>query len=79
MLRAIEYTDTTSKEPAAKEIFSWLQTQVDYLGGRILEPSPAKPGWRVQVIFQDCGHDLPLPDGCRRVFCPSSFLHTLGV
>ena len=65
----------------AEEIFASMQLQTDYRGGRILAPSPAKPGWRVQTFHEDCGeHDgRNLPDGLRRVIILKNQRQAMGI
>lgn len=80
MLKALQFIDTFLTEPAAVVAFNLLKVQTGYLGGRILQPSPAKPGWRVQVFFR---HDVApggwLPDGMQEVAIPESIQATLGI
>jgi hypothetical protein len=78
MIKAVQYIHASANETEAREALDFLRAQVDFIGGRVLEPSASKPGWRVQVLFEDCGHDAPLPDGCLRVTAPRSFLRQLG-
>lgn len=75
--KAVQYVDTFRNEAEAESALAWLRTQVDYVGGRILRPSDVKPGWRVQAFFEDCAHDLPLPEGCLRVVVPPALAAAL--
>lgn len=80
-LRAIQIMETAPNEAVAREIFAGQREQIGYLGGRILPPSPVKPGWRVQVFIEDdggAGSDW-LPHGMRRVIIPAGMRSTLGI
>lgn len=74
---AIQYLDTAHDEFSAVAMKEALSRQVDYIAGRVIPPSDVYPTWRVQVLFEDCGHDLPLCDGLRRVYAPASFIRRL--
>lgn len=73
---AVQYVDDAVSEKEAKDMLWACFIQVDYLGGRVLAPTYFN-GWRVQALFEDCEHDLPLPDGCRRVVVPPSLWASL--
>jgi len=72
--KMVQVYEIVNSESEAVEILSFLSTQVDFVCARVLPPHAAKPGWKVQAFMDDCGHDLPLPDGCRRVVVPPSLL-----
>lgn len=74
LIAAIQYVDAVESESEADEMLSFLRTQVDYLGGRIL-PAIGDIPLRVQAFFDDASDCGPLPDGCRRVLVPE---HMLG-
>lgn len=80
MLKALQFMESFLTEEEAHKSFKWLQTQVGYLGGRILEPSGAKPGWRVQVFFvKENAKGGWLPDGMQEVMIPESLMAALGL
>ena len=71
----IEYIDKVKDRAEAEEVLSAMMAQSGYLGGRILTPSPAKPGWRVQTFFDNEGIiEGWLPDGCHYRLTPLSLL-----
>lgn len=74
----LQYTEQLPSETEARRVFAWLQTQMGYCGGRVLPPSAAKPGWRVQVFFEDETFDW-FPDGVRRVYVPDGVRRTVGI
>jgi hypothetical protein len=78
-MRAIQFIDESNDEATAEQAFTWLQTQVGYLGGRILSPSASKPKWRVQAFFEDEPAAEWLPDGCLRVLILDRQRRMLGV
>jgi hypothetical protein len=78
-LHAIQIMETAPNESTAREIFAGLREQIGYLGGRILPPSPAKPGWRVQVFIEDDGTAEALPRGMRRVIIPGGQRSAMGI
>jgi hypothetical protein len=65
---AIQHMATARDEKEAHQILEGMKIQVDYLGGRIIPPSPQKPGWRVQT-FSLTNDDFGrwLPEGSRHV------------
>ena len=70
LITCIQYIEQYPSENAARDGLAFLETQVDYLGGRALPPTAVNPIWRTQTFFEDTPEaeaDLPLPDGCRRV------------
>lgn len=74
-----QYTDTaTSQSEAETWLESW-RVQHGFRGGRVLPPSPSKPGWRLQVFTEDVGAGAALPDGQRRVFVLRSQFTTMGI
>jgi hypothetical protein len=75
--RAVQYMDHPRDRDEAVSMLGECRRQVDFIAGRVLPPTDTKPGWRLQCLFQDCGHDLPLPDGMRRVIVPPSLLTTM--
>lgn len=77
MMRAIQYIKTATCAADASTTLDWLRGLDTFIDGRVLPPSAEKPGFRVQVFFEDCGSDAPLPDGCRRVFLPPSLLEAM--
>lgn len=89
MTQVIQYIDTARTEQEACNMLAWLATQVDYIGGRILEPvtrgwwevgtGPESTTWGVQVFFQDAPEASWLPDGCRRVILLNSQRKQFGL
>lgn len=79
-MRAIQYIDSAPDSASAHAMLDSLAIQVDYLAGRVLAPSPSKPGWRVQALFEDVPEVAPelLPEGCRHVFVPRGFMGLNG-
>jgi hypothetical protein len=73
----VQNVEEAKTEAEAQEIFAQLQTQQGYQGGRIIPPSPAKPGWRVQTFYEDAQGWLP--DGCRRVLVLPGLRRLLGL
>jgi hypothetical protein len=83
---AIQYVDAFASEAAADEALLALYEQVDFIAGRTIAPSPAKPGWRVQAFFEDTARTrdfsrIPrggewLPDNLRRVVIRPSFIES---
>ena len=73
-MNAIQFYDTAKDQAEAEEMLAGLSLQVDFLAGRILKPSPGKPGWRIQALFEDAPNVGWFPDGCRRVIVPCGFL-----
>lgn len=69
----IQYTDTAKNETEARESLSFLATQIDYRGGRVL-PAIGDIPWRVQAFFEDAGETAWLPDGCLRALTPERML-----
>jgi hypothetical protein len=72
---AIQIMETAENQPAAIEIFTTINIQDGILAARIIEPSPAKPEWRVQAIMETNG-EYPngwLPDGMRHVLWRGTF------
>ena len=67
---AIQYVDTFPSEAHADEALLALYEQVDFIAGRIIAPSPAKPGWRVQAFFEDVART-------RNTFLSESFMSFL--
>ncbi len=57
MIKAIQYYDVERTEREALEDLDWLRVQQGFLGGRVIAPTPAKPGWRVQAFFDAEGVD----------------------
>lgn len=77
-MQAIQYVETMTSRATAESALGWLGTQVDYMGGRVLEPGPGKP-WRVQAFFDAAGVSAGwLPDGCRLVTVPDGQRKALG-
>lgn len=76
---ATQFVATFASEGAAREALDGQEVQDGFLGGRILPPHPAKPGWRVQSFWADLGDKSALPDGMRRVYCPVGQLRILGI
>ncbi len=73
-VKCFQYTDEAKTEKQANEFMSFLKTQVDFIGGRILPPTPMR-GWFVQTFFEDHDtNDMPLPDGVLHVMCPKYLL-----
>lgn len=83
MLKAIQYTETLANELEADSTISYLSLQDGFLGGRVLAPSPEKPGWRIQIFFRDeTGKELLhclLPDGCKAVLIPPFLASVFGI
>lgn len=75
---AIQIMETAQSQSAAKETLAGLARLDGYLGGRILPPSPAKPGWRVQAFLADDGAK-DLPHGMRRVTILAGQRAALGI
>lgn len=79
----IQITETFQVALHAQEALSGLERQDGYVGGRLIEPSAEKPGWRIQVFFQDEPEAAEfadhLPDGVRRVLVMDSTRKTLGI
>jgi len=68
----IQVVESFDDEADAREALAALGDQDGYRGGRVLAPSSAKPGWRVQAFFEEeilnFGATLGwLPDGVRWV------------
>lgn len=66
---AIQIIEAAKDRSEAETILSALRLLVDHIASRILKPSPAKPGFRVQAITEGNG-EFPsgwLPDGCKHV------------
>ena len=72
MHRAIQITEVAKTWEEAYGMLRGLAAQDGWIGGRLISPSAAKPGWHVQGFVEDNPHagDMWLPDGCRRVFVP---------
>ena len=69
---AIQLWETARTEPDARQMLDGLALQSGYLGGRIMEPHPARldcpTAWIVQAFFKnDADPAAPLGDGLRRV------------
>ncbi len=76
----IQLIEQFQSEADAKQAFEVLGDQDGFEGGRVLEPSPSKPGWRVQAFFQDEPEAAGwLPDGMRRVLVPGGVRARLGL
>lgn len=76
---ALQVVEPARDKTEALEMLEGLTHQDGYLGGRVLEPSPSKPDWRVQGFLQDEPKAAGwLPDGMRRVVLPHGFLEHLG-
>jgi hypothetical protein len=74
LVKCFQYTDEAKSKEQANEFISFLKSQTDFIGGRILEPTPSR-GWFVQTFFEDHEtNNMPLPDGVRRVLCPKALL-----
>lgn len=80
-MKAIQFVESFNRADDARLAFAAIQEQSGYIGGRLLEPSPIYPDWRIQAFFEVDGHDLGdwLPDGCRVVIIPSGQQATLGI
>lgn len=80
-MKALQYIETVSSLEGASHILETLLEQVDYLGGRILLPSPEKPNYRVQAFFKDVPEaDVnTFPDGMRRVVIPECLYSRYGI
>jgi hypothetical protein len=70
-----------SDEAGARLARAEAELQVDFLGAQLLEPSPAKPGWRLQAFFSAHGVELDalLPDGSRFVLILDSQYRMFGI
>lgn len=75
---ALQLMETAQTQKAAKETLAGIARLDGYLGGRILPPSPQKPGWRVQAFLEDDGAK-DLPHGMRRVVIPAGQRAALGI
>ena len=73
MIKAIEMIEAATNEATAQSYLDGWRTQVDFISGRVLAPTYFD-GWRAQGFFEDCGHNMPLPDGCHRRLVPQSLL-----
>lgn len=80
---ALQFTDTFDNEEDAVQALEGLKIQDGYLGGRVMPPTPSKPGWRLQAFFQDepeaAANSAGLPDGMRRVLLLPGQKHQLGI
>lgn len=76
---ATQFIATFASEAEARAALVAQQGQVGFLGGRVLPPHPAKPGWKVQSFWTDLGAETTLPEGMRRVYCPTGQLRILGI
>lgn len=74
-----QYTDTARSEAEAHEMLMGQLGQHGSRGGRVLVPSPSKPGWRIQAFHEDAGAGVHLPDGNRRVWVPRSQFTLMGI
>jgi hypothetical protein len=75
---ALQIMETVKSQAAADETLAGIARLDGYLGGRILPPSPSKPGWRVQAFLKD--DDVKdLPDGMRRVIIPAGQRAAMGI
>lgn len=81
---AIQYLDTARDGDDATTMLHGLAHQDGFRYGRVLTPSPSKPGRRVQAFFVDEPANWDawfwaawLPDGCRRVILPPAFATVL--
>ncbi len=57
-----------------------MQAQQGLLGVRVIDPSPEKPGWRLQAFMEpgDCTANTPLPEDCRFVLVPDPLLAAMN-
>lgn len=80
-MQAIQMMVTATDESEARAVLIHFLKLENCIGGRILQPSPEKPGWRVQA-FHDAtpvsASDV-LPDGCQLVTIPDSQRKALGI
>jgi hypothetical protein len=77
-ISAIQIMETARNQATADEVLAGLAGLDGYLGGRVLPPSPQKPGWRVQAFIEDDGAK-DLPHGMRRVTIPGEQRTALGI
>jgi hypothetical protein len=79
-IRAIQILETAKSEADANEILHSLADQWGWIGGRVLPPRDINSNWRVQGFVEDNPHagNPWLPDGCRRVILPHSFMRFLN-
>lgn len=76
--KRVQFTERFSTEADAAQALDFCRSQVDFIAARVTPPTPAKDGYNLQALFEDCGHDLPLPDGCRRVVTSAQFEASLA-
>jgi len=76
MTNAIQVWEVCASESEARIVYLAMSEQVGFLGGRVLEPSASKPGWKSQTFHDASGIDRNswLPDGCRYVMVPKGML-----
>ena len=83
----VQYADTLPTEAEADDAVLALSQLDGFLAGRSVRPSPSKPGWRVQALFEDSSATLdmsgvprsgtPLPDNMRRVITRPSMIDSM--
>ncbi len=81
MLAAIQVYEVYRSEAEARQGLAFQAEQVGYLGGRVLPPSPEKPGWKMQAFHDAAGVTATtlLPDGMRYVHIPDGLAKALGI
>jgi hypothetical protein len=79
MKHALQLVEPFTSREDAQQALDALALQDGYLGGRVLEATPAKPTDRVQAFFVDDTTEEWLPDGMLRVIVPRGLAHTLGI
>lgn len=79
MKSMLQVTDTLDTAARAQDVLTALQIQDGYEFGRILSPSPAKPGFRVQAFLRDDGSYIEgALDNVKRVMVPEGMERLLG-
>ncbi len=82
MRKAIQYVDVGKSKREAHNMLRSLALQIDYLGGRVIKPSPSRPGWRVQAFFDVGGvkarPSTVLMNGARVVLVPEPMARSMG-
>lgn len=80
MTHTIQFIERAKDEDEARALQEGFLIQQGLIGVRILSPSDAKPGWRVQAFFPD---DKTITNGelesigARRVMLPDSLKQQL--
>lgn len=71
----LQVVESFGSEAEARAALEFQLAQVGAICGRVLSPSPEKPGWRLQAFHEVDRVDHErlrewMPDGCRLVVLP---------